>query len=66
MDKFNKLNQNTISRSDAMDEDEKVEQWMKTLINLFNFFVNLLSYIKAMCVLLVICKFGKFIMFDDG
>jgi hypothetical protein len=33
MDKFNKLDQNTIPRSDAIDRDEKVEQWMKT----FNF-----------------------------
>jgi hypothetical protein len=66
MDKFNKLDQNTIPRSDAIDEDEKVEQWMKTFNNLFHFFVNLISYIKTMCMHLVICKFDEFIMFDDG
>jgi hypothetical protein len=53
-------------KSDTIDKDEKVEQLMKSFNNLFNFFVNLLCYIKAMCVHLVICKFGKFIMFDDG
>jgi hypothetical protein len=49
MDKFNKLDQNTIPRSDAIDEDEKLNNGWKPLIK-YLIFLSIYFPILKQCV----------------